>query len=289
MKTDNAMQLKAKINNKAKDLKIPAQIMLQNYLMECFLERLSKSEYASRFIIKGGLLIASFVGLSNRTTMDIDVTVKNIPLKENEISKIISYVCSVPNEDDFIFHLDRVEPIRDDDEYQGFRAFLIAEYEQLHNTLTVDITTGDSIYPDAVMHEFSKIFDSEQILLFSYPIETVIAEKLETILSRNVTTTRPRDFYDVYVLSSKSVNYQTLKTAIEMTCRHRQSEKVLYQIDEIITAIKSSDNLAELWHKYTKKMPYASEISFEQTITKIEELLTSYEKKQGEKSSAITI
>ncbi|MBQ7159783.1 MAG: nucleotidyl transferase AbiEii/AbiGii toxin family protein [Treponema sp.] len=274
MKTDNAMQLKAKINNKAKELKFPAQIMLQNYLMECFLERLSKSEYAGKFIIKGGLLIASLVGLSNRTTMDIDVTVKNIPLNENEISKIIAYVCSVPNEDDFVFYLDRVEPIRDDDEYQGFRAFLIAEYEQLHNTLTVDVTTGDSIYPDAVMHGFSKIFDSEQISLFSYPAETVLAEKLETILSRNVTTTRPRDFYDVYALSSKSVDYKSLKTALEMTCRHRQSEKVLYQIDEIITAIRTSDILAEQWQKYTKKMPYAAEISFEQTVNKIEELLT---------------
>ena len=248
--------------------------MHQNYLMECFLERLSKSEYAGKFIIKGGLLIASLVGLSNRTTMDIDVTVKNIPLNENEISKIIAYVCSVPNEDDFVFYLDRVEPIRDDDEYQGFRAFLIAEYEQLHNTLTLDVTTGDSIYPDAVMHGFSKIFDSEKISLFSYPAETVLAEKLETILSRNVTTTRPRDFYDVYALSSKSVDYKSLKTALEMTCRHRQSEKVLYQIDEIITAIRTSDILAEQWQKYTKKMPYAAEISFEQTVNKIEELLT---------------
>ena len=179
MITDNAMQLKAKINNKAKELNIPAQIMMQNYLIECFLERLSMSEYANYFIIKGGILIASLVGLNHRTTMDIDVTVKNIPLKENEITKIISYVCSVSNEDDFTFHLDRVEPIRDDDEYQGYRAFIIAEYEQLHNTITIDITTGDSIYPEAIKHGFSKVFENEQISLFSYPIETVIAEKLE--------------------------------------------------------------------------------------------------------------
>ena len=273
MITDNAMQLKAKINNKANELKIPSQIILQNYLMKCFLERLSKSEYANHFIIKGGILIASFVGLNHRTTMDIDVTVKNIPLKENEIIKIISYICSVSNEDDFTFHLDRVEPIRDDDEYQGYRAFVIAEYEQLHNTITIDITTGDSIYPEAIKHGFSKVFENEQISLFSYPIENVIAEKLETILSRNVTTTRPRDFYDVYVLSSKNINNQNIKTALENTCKHRQSEKVLTQIPEILTAIKESDNLKDQWQKYVKKMPYASEITFEQTLDGIEKIL----------------
>lgn len=121
MKTDNAMQLKAKINSRAKELNVPTQIMFQNYMMECFLERLSKSEYADRFIIKGGVLISSIVGLNNRTTTDIDTTVRNISLNESEITKIISYICSVENDDDFVFSLDRGEPIREDDEYEGYR------------------------------------------------------------------------------------------------------------------------------------------------------------------------
>ena len=273
MKTNNVMQFKAKINNKAKELKIPAQIMLQNYLMECFLERLSKTEYSNHFIIKGGILIASLVGLNHRTTMDIDVTVKNIPLNETEISKIISYVCGISNEDVFTLHLDRVEPIRDDDEYQGYRAFIIAEYEQLHNSITIDITTGDSIYPEAIKHSFTKVFENKQISLLCYPIENVIAEKLETILSRNITTTRLRDFYDVYVLSSKNINKHTLKIALENTCKYRQTEKVLAQIPEILAAIKESDSLKDQWQKYVKKMPYASEIFFEQTLDRIEKIL----------------
>lgn len=281
MITENAMQLKATLNNKARELKIAPQVMLQNYIMECFLERLSKSEYADRFIIKGGILIASIVGLSNRSTMDIDTTVKNIPLNENEISKIISYICTVDNNDDFSFRLDRVTPIRDDDEYQGFRAFLIADYEKIHNTLTIDITTGDSIFPPATEHSFSKSFENEQFSLFSYPIETVLAEKLETILSRNVTTTRPRDFYDVYVLSVKPINFTNLKNAIELTCKHRGSESVLTQISKIISVIKNSKNLFAQWKVYTKKMPYASEISFEQTIEKIENLLKNSFSKSG--------
>lgn len=273
MITENAMQLKAKLNNKAKELNIAPQVMLQNYIMECFLERLSKSEYADKFIIKGGILIASLVGLSNRSTMDIDTTVKNFPLKEDEISKIISYVCNVKNGDDFSFRLERIAPIREDDEYQGIRAFLIVDYEKIHNTLTIDITTGDSIFPEAKEHAFSKIFDNEQFSLFSYPLETVLAEKLETILSRNVTTTRPRDFYDVYVLSAKPVNFTNLKNALELTCKHRKSEIVLTQIPEIISAIKESKNLSAQWKSYAKKMPYASEISFEQTLGKVEALL----------------
>ena len=273
MITENAMQLKAKLNNKAKELNIAPQVMLQNYIMECFLERLSKSEYADKFIIKGGILIASLVGLSNRSTMDIDTTVKNFPLKEYEISKIISYVCGVKNDDDFSFRLERIAPIREDDEYQGIRAFLIVDYERIHNTLTIDITTGDSIFPEAEEHKFSKIFDNEQFSLFSYPLETVLAEKLETILSRNVTTTRPRDFYDVYVLSAKPVNFTNLKNALELTCKHRKSEIVLTQIPEIISAIKESKNLSAQWKSYAKKMPYASEISFEQTLGKVEALL----------------
>ena len=196
MKTDNAMQLKAKINSKAKELNVPPQIMFQNYMMECFLERLSKSEYADRFIIKGGVLISS-----------------------------------------------------------------------------MDITTGDSIYPEAILYGFNKVFENQKISLYSYPIETILAEKLETILSRNITTTRPRDFYDVYVLNAKSINQKNLKTALENTCKHRESEKVLKQIPEIILTIKDSENLKEQWKKYSKKMPYAAEISFEQVVEKIEDLL----------------
>lgn len=277
MKTENAMQLKAKINGKSKELSVPPQIMLQNYLMECFLERLEKSEYADCFVIKGGVLIASLVGLSHRTTMDIDTTVKNIPLNEKEITKIISYICTFENDDDFLFSLDRVEPIREDDLYNGFRAFVWADYEKVHHTLTLDITAGDSIYPKPRKHKFAKIFESGSFSLLTYPLENVLAEKLETILVRNITTTRPRDFYDVYVLSADltRINIEDLKTALERTCRHRGSEKILLQIPDLIAAIKNSENLKELWQKYTKKMPYAANVSFEHAVEKVEELLNS--------------
>ena len=275
MKTVNAMQLKAIINSKSKELSVPPQIVLQNYLMECFLDRLEKSEYADRFIIKGGVLIASIVGLSNRTTMDIDTTVRRIHLNESEVAKIISYVCSVEADDDFKFSFDRVEQIRDADEYQGFRAFVIANYEMLHNQLSIDITAGDSIYPKALIHDFSRTLGDGEISLLSYSLETVFAEKLETILSRNITSTRPRDYYDVYVLSSarKKINKKELKMALELTCRHRKTTNILSQVPEIISAIKSSENLSNQWDIFIKKNPYASEIPFLQTVERIENLL----------------
>ena len=157
--------------------------------------------------------------------------------------------------------------------YEGYRAFVFVDYEKIHNTITMDITTGDSIYPEAILYGFNKVFENQKISLYSYPIETILAEKLETILSRNITTTRPRDFYDVYVLNAKSINQKNLKTALENTCKHRESEKVLKQIPEIILTIKDSENLKEQWKKYSKKMPYAADISFEQVVEKIENLL----------------
>lgn len=274
MKTKNAMQLKAKINARAKELGISPQLMMQNYFMECFLERLSKAEYADRFILKGGILIASIVGLSNRSTMDIDTTIKNTVLNEDEILRILNYVCTKENDDDFTFSVDRVEPIRKDDEYQGLRAFLFAEFEQIKGTLSIDITAGDSIYPQAEKHSFERIFDSGSFELFSYRIENILAEKIETILARNITTTRPRDFYDVYILSSKNFNAENLKNALIKTCGHRKSEEILKQIPETLELIRNSDNLKTQWKSYSKKMTYTKNITFEETLEKMKEVLT---------------
>lgn len=228
MKTKNPMQLKALIKNKAGKLNISPQLMLQNYYMECFIDRLYRSEYAGRFIIKGGFLISSLVGLSNRSTMDIDATVKNLTVNKSEISKALSCVCSIPADDDFTFVIDHVEPIREDDEYQGLRSYLFADYEIMKGTLTMDITTGDSIYPEVSRRKIKRCFDTDDIDVFSYPIETVLAEKLETIITRSVFNTRPRDFYDIYILTkTQKYNAETLLAALFATAEHRGTKPVL--------------------------------------------------------------
>lgn len=163
---------------------------------------------------------------------------------------------------------------RKDDEYQGLRAFLFAEFEQIKGALSIDITAADSIYPQAEKHSFERIFDSGNYELFSYRIENILAEKIETILARNITTTRPRDFYDIYIFSSKKFNSENLKAALIKTCSHRKSEEILKQIPEILELIKNSENLKTQWKSYAKKMPYTKDITFEETVRRLEELLS---------------
>lgn len=275
MKTKNAMQLKAVIKNKSKELNISPQLLLQNYYMECFIDRLSRSEYADRFIIKGGFLISSLVGLDNRSTMDIDTTVKNLSVNESEISKTLSYICSISADDDFTFVFDRVEPIREDDEYQGLRAFLFADYEAMRGTLTIDITTGDSIYPDVSRRKITRCFDKDALDVFSYPLETVLAEKIETIITRGILNTRPRDFYDVYILTkTQGYNAETLSKAIFATAEHRGTKAIMEaETNSRLAVIENSSELQSQWAKYQKKFPYAKDITYQETVNAVKEVI----------------
>ena len=275
MKTKNAMQLKAVIKNKSKELNISPQLLLQNYYMECFIDRLSRSGYADRFIIKGGFLISSLVGLDNRSTMDIDTTVKNLSVNESEISKTLSYICSISADDDFTFVFDRVEPIREDDEYQGLRAFLFADYEAMRGTLTIDITTGDSIYPDVSRRKITRCFDKDALDVFSYPLETVLAEKIETIITRGILNARPRDFYDVYILTkTQGYNAETLRKAIFATSEHRGTKAIMEaETTNRLAVIENSSELQSQWAKYQKKFPYAKDITYQETVKAVKEVI----------------
>lgn len=275
MKTKNPMQLKALIKNKSKELNISPQLLLQNYYMECFIDRLSHSEYADRFIIKGGFLISSLVGLNNRSTMDIDTTVKNLNVNESEISKTLSYICSIPADDDFTFIFDHVEPIREDDEYHGFRAFLFVDYEVMRGTLSIDITTGDSIYPNISRRKIIRCFDSDIINVFSYPLETVLAEKIETIITRGILNTRPRDFYDVYILTkTQEYNAETLRKAIFATAEHRGTKAIMEaETNNRLAVIENSSELQSQWAKYQKKFPYAKDITYQETVNAVKEVI----------------
>ncbi len=275
MKTKNAMQLKALIKNKSKEVNISPQLLLQNYYMECFIDRLSRSEYADRFIIKGGFLISSLVGLNNRSTMDIDTTVKNLSVNESEISKTLLYICSIPADDDFTFVFDHVESIREDDEYQGLRAFLFVDYEVMRGTLTIDITTGDSIYPNVSRRKITRCFDTNVINVFSYPLETVLAEKLETIISRGILNTRPRDFYDVYILTkTQGYNAETLRKAVLATAEHRGTKAVIEaETNSRLAVIENSPDLQSQWSKYQKKFPYAKDITYQDAVNAVKDII----------------
>lgn len=260
-----AMSLKGKIKNYAKSNNIAAQVVLQNYMFECFLARLSLSAYCDKFVVKGGILIAAIVGLDTRTTMDLDTTLRNLPLTEEKIIEALNEICKIERFDDVIFTVKSVAPIRKDDVYGGYRIRLRAAYDTIITPLSIDVSTGDVITPEAVKYEFSGIFDeSLRISLWGYNIETVIAEKMETILSRGVFTTRPRDFYDVYILgTTQKFDKEILKRALNATAQHRGSLEIISDVEGILRQISESAELRDIWVKYQKKFSYAKDISYE--------------------------
>ena len=274
-----AMQLKARIKNLATARNIPAQAVLQNYMLERLLERISISRYKDKFVLKGGLLITSLVGIQSRTTMDMDATVMGFPLAEGKLESTLAEICAIPIDDEVTFTLNGVAPIRDDDEYGGFRAALSARYETINTPLKIDITTGDVITPGAVRYTFHSSFDDKAIEVWAYNVETILAEKVETILRRSVLNTRPRDFYDVYLLSRTqgvAINHETFQNALRATSQKRMSLTQLENRDSILESIFNDATMRQRWERYARDNYYARQIRFEDVLDSVRNLLLSF-------------
>lgn len=272
----NAMSLKAKIRNLAKQKNLPAQVILQNYMFERLLMRLSESNYKEKFVLKGGMLVAAIVGLDNRATMDLDTTLKNLPLTQEAIRKALEAICAVPAEDGVTFEVETIVPIREDDVYGGYRVMLNARFDTLRTPLSIDVSTGDAITPHAVQYNFSEIFDDEKTYqLWAYNIETVLAEKVETILRRSVFNTRPRDFYDAYILATTQQYDQALfEEALQATAKHRGTLEQIADRAGILKNIEESPELRRMWEKYRKQFAYAQGIGYEQIVANLKVLVT---------------
>ncbi|MDA3812039.1 MAG: nucleotidyl transferase AbiEii/AbiGii toxin family protein [Spirochaetaceae bacterium] len=261
----NAMQLKAIIKNIAKEKGISAQLVLQNFMLERFLERISISMYRDHFILKGGLLIASMVGLDSRATMDMDATIKGLPFSEQSVKDMFFEICKTKLEDDVTFSFISLVEIREGDEYEGYRVSLTANYPPMSVPLKLDITTGDKITPKEIIFEFRLLLEDRTIKVLAYNLETVLAEKLETIISRGDQNTRPRDFYDVYVLYKilrRSIDKNLLKEAIAATSEKRNSMSILENYKPILEVINGSDIMHQRWKNYQKDFAYAKDIAF---------------------------
>lgn len=272
-----AMSLKAKVRNIAKQKNIPAQVILQNYMFERLLVRLSVSTFKDKFVIKGGMLVASIVGLDNRATMDMDTTLKNLPLKPEAICNALQSIFDVVLDDGVSFEIAKISPIREDDIYGGYRVMLNARFDTLLTPLSIDVSTGDVITPHAVRHTFSEIFSEDKSYeLWAYNIETVLAEKIETILRRGVFNTRPRDYYDMYILSTtQKFNELVLKDAIMATAKHRGTTEQIKDVPTIISNIEESMELKNMWDKYRKQFSYATDIEYNQIICALKKLVMS--------------
>lgn len=270
-----AMSLKAKIRNIAKQKNIPAQVILQNYMFERLLVRLSMSEYKEKFVLKGGMLVAAIVGLDNRATMDLDTTLKNLPLTPEAIHRALEDICKIEFDDGVAFEIGTISPIREDDIYGGYRVMLNAKLDTILTPLSIDISTGDAITPHAVQYNFSEIFDDDKSYkLWAYNIETVMAEKVETILRRGVFNTRPRDFYDAYILATtQEFDKAVFADALNATANHRGTAQQIADVPSILHNIEESTELKVMWDKYRKQFAYAADIEYGQIIAVINSLL----------------
>lgn len=266
MKERTPEQLKGQVRSFASKKDLQPQEVLQMYLMERILERLSKSPYKNNFILKGGLLISSMIGIAERTTMDMDTTVTGIRMEDDEIERVIREILVIDVNDGILFEFEKIEPIREDDGYNNFRAHFVAHYGKIANKMKIDITTGDEITPGAIQYSYKTIFDDDAINVMAYTTETIIAEKYETIIRRNIGTTRARDFYDLYMfynLYKDSIDFDILKIAVTKTARKRESLQIMSEWDEIVADMKEDTSLKNLWDNYCKSNSYAADIRYE--------------------------
>lgn len=258
-------QLKGAIRSLAKKKGIHAQEVLQIFMFERIIERLSASPYKDRFILKGGLLISAILGVAERTTMDMDTTVKGLPMDEQNIRKAISEILNQPVDDGIEFQLLDLTPIREDDEYENFRASIQAAYGKMKIPMKIDITTGDEITPKEIQFSYPFLFDDRRVMVKAYTQETILAEKYETIIRRNVGNTRARDFYDLhllYRLYRENADWNLLKQAVLATAKKRDSLSVLQDTERILLALEESTVLQDLWKRYQTQNLYAREITY---------------------------
>ena len=269
----SSKQLKDLIRNLSKEVGIEAHVLIRKYMMERFLERVSSSKYNGSFILKGGMLVAAFVGVEARATMDIDTTIKGIPVTMVDMERTITEISNIDLDDNVKFRIKKVSEIMDEAEYSGIRFSMDAVLDGAVIPLKIDISTGDVITPREIAYSYKLMFEDRTIPIMTYPIETVLAEKLETVISRSITNTRMRDFYDIHILlKSQNINADILALALERTAKKRGNFSLLENAESVLKIVKSDEGMKRLWNIYQKKFKYAGEYTWDEVIHSVREL-----------------
>ena len=279
-----ARQLKDLIRNLSREKSADAQLLMRNYMMERFLERISLSEYRDKFILKGGMLVAAMVGLDARSTMDLDATVKGANVNVEEIENLISAIVSVPIDDGVKFQLKSISEIMDEAEYPGIRVSMTTTFDGVVTPLKIDISTGDAITPREVRYSFKLMLEDRSIDIWAYNLETVLAEKLETIITRTTTNTRMRDFYDIYILDQlhgNTLNRQTLYDALLATAKKRGTERHLAEAVDVLNEVESSPVMQKLWESYRREFSYAADLEWNIIMRAVRSLYALSEKESS--------
>lgn len=269
-------QIKGRIKSVAKQNNADARTLMRIYMMERFLERLAQSEYRDNFIIKGGILVTAMIGVAHRSTMDIDTSMKNLNLSAEDALRVVNQVKDIDLDDGVSFDVKDVSNIMDEMEYPGIRVTMNANVGRLITPLKIDISTGDVITPRAIEFNYDLLLEDRSISLWSYNLETILAEKLQTVLARGILNTRMRDFYDIRMLFDTyedKVNKVVLKDAFAATCNKRGTDHLQEQAEEIIKIIEADEQLQVLWRAYQKKYSYAAEIDYASVINGVRKLM----------------
>lgn len=268
-------QLKGTIRSMAAKKNLRAQEVLQMFLFERILERMANSRFKDNFILKGGLLISSMIGITERTTVDMDTTVRGIQMEEDEIVSAVKEIVAIDVEDGIVFEYKGIEPIREEDAYNNFRVHLQAKYGKIDSPMKIDVTTGDAITPAAIQYDFPMLFEEKSIPVMAYTLETVLAEKYETIIRRNIGSTRARDYYDLHTLyrsRKSSVRPEILKAAVLHTAMKRDSVQDMQDWKEILKDIREEPAMYLLWDNYVAENKYIRELEFHIVLDTVEEV-----------------
>lgn len=269
----SSRQLKDLIRNLSKEVEIEPYVLIRKYMMERFLERVSKSKYNGSFILKGGMLVSAFVGIESRATMDIDTTIKGIPVTITEMKRMITEISDIYLEDNVKFRTKKLSEIMDEMEYTGIRFSMEAIMDGAVIPLKIDISTGDVITPGEISYSYKLMFEDRTIPIMTYPVETILAEKLETVISRSITNTRMRDFYDIHLLLHlHKIDYDIFALALERTAKKRESLLLLENAENVLKAVSSSNDMKKMWTTYQKKFKYARSYTWDDMMWSIRKL-----------------
>ena len=274
---NNAMQLKAKIKNFAKEKNLDSEIVFQEYVLERFIDRISKSKYKNDFILKGGMLISSMVGVDLRSTLDIDTTIKGFEFTLDKLNEVLNEIIETDIGDMFTFKILMNKKIMEEKEYHGYRVTLEANFDTISQKFKIDISTGDIITPNEVKYDIKQILSDDKIEILAYNIETVLSEKVHSIIINNTQNSRARDYYDIYILEKlkkKEINNNILKEAIINKFKERGNEKNINNIYQEINKLSNNSDLKDHWKNYREKFTYAKDIEFEDTIKSLKNIVS---------------
>ena len=276
MKIGSPKQLKDWISNLSKENNLIANTVLQNFMMERLLERIAVSRYKDNFILKGGFLIAAMIGIDMRSTLDMDTTIKGVPVNRDTVKNMLSEILSIDLDDNVSFRLKNIKNIHDVTDYDDFRISIEAQFFTIKVNMKLDITTGDVIIPGEVEYSFKLMFEEREIAIKAYNLDTILAEKIESILARNVANTRARDYYDVYILltlQKNDIDLDSLRNAIKEKAKERNTLIYIEDKDKYLKDIEESEDLQKIWDSYAKKYPYAEGIQFSEITNVLREIL----------------